>query len=75
MRHPKRDDPVNDTRRPPPHQNGHVLRVMYTDDGPDEVIVKYSNEMVFYDYTEFEFAWRDRGIASAFVLGDTENHC
>ena len=71
---PKRNDPVNDTRRPAPHQNGFVQRVLYTDDGPEEVIVQYGNEMVFYDFTEFEFTWRERGSTSAYLL-DKENHC
>lgn len=72
---PKRNDPVNDTRREAPNQNGFVLRVLYSDDGPEEVIVQFGNERVFYDYDEFEFTWAERGMTSAFVLGDTENRC
>lgn len=63
---PQRLDKVNDKRRIAPYQNGFVLRILY-DDGPDEVIVKYDNELVFYDYDEFRWTWTDH-YGGCFIL-------
>lgn len=64
---PQRGDRVNDKRRNPPYQNGFVHRILY-DDGPNEVVVKYDDELVFYDYSEFEYSWADNRLTAAFVL-------
>jgi len=62
---PQRGDKVNDIRRIP-HANGFVQRILY-DDGPSEVIVKYDDGMVTYDYSEFEYSWTD-SMGGVFIL-------
>lgn len=62
---PHRGDKVNDKRRIP-HANGFVYRVLY-DDGPDEVMVKYDDDIVTYPYEDFRNTWTD-GYGGAFVL-------
>lgn len=63
---PRPQDKVNDRRRKAPYQNGFVLRILY-DDGPDEVMVKYDDEVVTYEYSEFEYTWTDT-FGGVFIL-------
>lgn len=53
---PRFRDKVNDNRRE--HANGYVLAVSF-DDGPDEVIVRFDDGIVYYDYEEFRWTWTD----------------
>lgn len=53
---PRYRDKVNDNRRE--HANGHVLAVSF-DDGPDEVIVRFDDGLVYYEYEEFRWTWTD----------------
>lgn len=62
----RKGDPVNDRRRSAPYQNGFVTRVLYND-GPDEVMVRYDNETVFYDFEEFRYTWTDT-FGGVFIL-------
>lgn len=62
---PQRGDKVNDKRRIP-HANGFVERIIY-DGGPTEVVVRFDNEIVYYDYSEFEFSWTDT-YGGVFIL-------
>lgn len=62
---PRRGDKVNDKRRIP-YANGFVVRVLY-EDGPSEVLVRFDDGLVFYDYTEFEYTWTSR-YGGAFEL-------
>lgn len=57
--YPRRNDKVNDSSRIP-HANGFIIRILYGDDGPEEVMVKYDNAITFYDWEQFEFSWTDR---------------
>ena len=63
-RHPRFRDKVNDNRRE--HANGYVLAVTFND-GPDEVVVRFDDEIVYYQYEEFEFTWTD-GYGGVFLL-------
>lgn len=58
-RKPVKGDKVNDVRRAP-NANGFVQRILYSEDGPEEVLVKFDNSMEFYDYDEFTYSWTDR---------------
>lgn len=59
VRHkPAIGDKVHDFRRVP-HANGSINRILY-DDGPSEIIVKYDDGLVYYDYTDFDYCWTDR---------------
>lgn len=62
---PRRGDKVNDKRRIP-NANGFVFRVLY-DDGPSEVIVRYDDGLVTYDYEDFRNRWTDH-YGGAFEL-------
>lgn len=53
---PRFRDKVNDNRRL--HANGHVLAVSYND-GPDEVVVRFDDEIIYYDFSEFQYTWTD----------------
>lgn len=64
---PTRGDRVNDNRRKSGYANGHVVRVTY-DDGPDEVIVKFDDELVHYDYEEFRYTYTE-AYGGCFILG------
>ena len=55
---PRKGDKVNDKRRIP-NANGFVVRVLYND-GPDEVLVKFDDGLVSYEFSEFEHCWTDR---------------
>lgn len=63
---PRKGDKVNDIRRTP-NANGFVRRVLYGDDGPEEVVVKYDDDIVTYDYDEFRYAWTDH-YQGTFIL-------
>jgi len=63
---PRPGDPVNDRSRMPLLANGFVERILY-DDGPDEVIVRYDRELVFYEYSEFTDSWTD-AYGGVFIL-------
>lgn len=63
---PSKGDKVNDTRRPSPYQNGFVIRILY-DDGPDEVIVRFDDEVMNYEYEEFRYSWTDT-YGGVFIL-------
>ena len=62
---PRRGDKVNDIRRLP-HANGFVQRVLY-DDGPDEVVVRFDDDIKSYDYAEFQYSWTDT-YGGVFIL-------
>lgn len=63
---PSKGDKVNDTRRPSPYQNGFVIRILY-DDGPDEVLVRFDDEVINYEYEEFRYSWTDT-YGGVFIL-------
>lgn len=65
---PRRGDKVNDSRRIP-HANGTIIKLLWSDDGLEEIIVKYDNETVFYDADEFVMKWTDR-YGGAFILDE-----
>ena len=61
-------DTVNDSRRIP-HANGKVIRLLWDDEGLQEVLVKFDNATVFYDADEFVMKWTDR-YGGAFILDE-----
>lgn len=63
---PTKGDKVNVVSRIP-YANGFVVRVLYTEEGPEEVLVKFDNGMEFYDYDEFTHTWTDR-YGGVFIL-------
>lgn len=63
---PTRGDKVNDTRRKQGFVNGFVKTVLY-DDGPDEVVVKFDDDTVTYDFSEFTYTWTDK-FGGCFIL-------
>lgn len=65
-RKPTKGDKVNDLGRAP-NANGFVVRVLYTEEGPEEVLVKFDNSMEFYDYDEFTSTWTDN-YGGCFIL-------
>lgn len=69
---PKRGDKVNDTRRIP-HANGVIIALLWTEDGLDEIIVRYDNGTECYDASEFEYTWTDR-YGGAYILAE-EKRC
>ena len=62
---PQKGDKVNDKSRIP-NANGFVVRVLY-DEGPDEVVVRFDDEVVNYDYEQFRYAWTDT-YGGVFIL-------
>lgn len=63
----QRGDKVNDSRRLPKTANGTIIAMLYSDDGPDEVIVLYDQERELYDYSEFQYSWTD-AYGGTFIL-------
>lgn len=63
---PRFRDKVNDNRRTG-EVNGFVLGVRF-DDGPDEVGVRFNEEVVWYPYDEFRDTWTD-AYGGVFLLG------
>lgn len=62
---PRYGDKVNDCRRGE-HVNGFIRAVSYVD-GPDEVIVRFDDGLVYYEFTEFEHTWTD-AYQGCFIL-------
>lgn len=52
-------DRVNDRRRIP-NANGTVRRIIYGDEGPEEVVVKFDDTTVEYEYDEFRYSYTER---------------
>lgn len=63
---PSKGDKVNDIRRRP-NANGFVVRILYTDDGPEEVLVKYDDGVEFYDFDDFRYTWTNT-LGGVFIL-------
>lgn len=65
---PQRGDKVNDSRRPVGFKNGFVRNLTY-DDGPENVYVKFDDEVVEYDFEEFRYSYTE-AYGGVFMLGD-----
>lgn len=65
---PQRGDKVNDQARHAEGKqaNGFIQRITYAD-GPDEIIVKFDDDIETYDYEDFRYRWTDN-YGGVFVL-------
>lgn len=65
---PRKGDKVNDSRRIP-HANGVITALLWSEDGLEEVAVRFDNGPELYEYSEFEFTWTDK-YGGTFILAE-----